>query len=190
MGIISIFSQGNWLSVSERHNCRVPPMWIESCKAYWYINSDAIWSGVHVLLVFRKEISKRNREKFHFVVAGFAKTKTARISRADNTCLRQVTQGLTPLQRIDKDEPARTGSDAVSHIDSGAVDAGQSPSWQAWRTDSRDFKTKVCVRNRFVFQIGMSQSVCCAHIPWLYFHCLWSHTLSEAWAHVQKCSAA
>ena len=77
--------------------------------------------------------------------------------------------GWPPLALIDTSEPARSSSDAVSHIDSGAVDAGQSPSWQAWRTDSGGFKQRF-VRNMVLFQTAWILSV--AFTPFLLF---WLH---------------
>jgi len=92
--------------------------------------------------------------------------KTARVTAHHE---RLELRGWPPLVLIDTDAPAPSSSDAVSHIDSGAVDAGQSPSWQAWRTDSGGFKQRF-VRNRFLFQTAWPLSVDCTHFLFFSLH--------------------
>lgn len=86
--------------------------------------------------------------------------------------------GLSPLKLIDRSEPAPAGSDAVSHIDSGAVDAGQSPSWQAWRTDSEGSEQRFASRTGFYFRLH-DLYLFVARISYFY-HYLWHTSINRS----------
>jgi hypothetical protein len=86
--------------------------------------------------------------------------------------------GVSPLKLIDRTEPAPAGSDAVSHIDSGAVDAGQSPSWQAWRTDSAGSEQRFASWTGFYYRLhDLYLSV--ARISYFY-HYLWHISINRS----------